>query len=48
MLQLLWNQGCTFFLPGAVSRAGDDLTIAKETTAGQITWEIQETGYEKP
>ena len=29
-------------LPGAVARAGDDLTVAKETTAGQVTWAIRE------
>lgn len=27
----------TVFLPSAVSRAGDDLTVTEETTAGEVT-----------
>lgn len=27
----------TIFLPSAVSRAGDDLSVTDETTAGQVT-----------
>lgn len=34
------------FLPGAVSRAGDYLTVTEETTAGQVTWVSRETQHE--
>lgn len=35
-------------LPSAVSRAGDDLTVTEETTAGQVTWATKEILYEVP
>lgn len=36
------------FLPSAVAGAGDDLTVTKETTAGQVTWATKEILYEQP
>lgn len=38
----------TIFLPSAISRAGDDLTVTEETTAGQVTWATKEIPYEEP
>lgn len=36
------------FSPSAVSRAGDDLAITEETTAGQVAWPTKEILYEEP
>lgn len=51
--QVLLRKGCgnvifssvnqTIFLPSAVSRAGYDLSITEETTAGQVTCRTKET-----